>query len=152
MSPTSSPDPLLNWRLSWRPEELEWRTGALAEGEQQTQEREQRRAARQIADRGSFGRTLWGVSAKHRNAQPDLERLARYDLPVLASEADLAEWLGLPLSRLRWFTYDREAELHWHYVRYTLAKRTGGTRVILAPKRELKALQRKVLHGILDRL
>jgi retron-type reverse transcriptase len=34
-------------------------------------------------------------------------------------------------------------------VRYTVPKRTGGERVILAPKRELKALQRRVLSGLL---
>src|SRR5262249_43497285 len=60
-----------------------------------------------------------------------------------------AAWLGISLTRLRWYTHDRPADAVWHYVRYTLPKRTGGQRVILAPKRELKALQRKILRGLL---
>jgi retron-type reverse transcriptase len=83
----------------------------------------------------------------------DEARLARYGLPVLRTEGELAAWLGIPLSRLRWYTHDRAAETTWHYVRYAVPKRSGqGERVILAPRRELKALQRKVLAGIAARV
>src|SRR5262249_42404171 len=100
------------------------------------------------ADRVSFGEELWGASERHRAAAFDAETLRRLGLPPLASERDLADWLGISLSRLRWYTHDRPADTTWHYVRYTVPKRSGGERVILAPKRELKALQRKVLAGI----
>ena len=100
-------------------------------------------------ERGWFGEEVWGVSARHRNATADPARLSRFGLPQLATEQDLAAWLGISLSRLRWYTHDRPADTIWHYVRYTVPKRTGGERVILAPKRELKALQRRVLTGLL---
>jgi retron-type reverse transcriptase len=100
-------------------------------------------------DRTYFGEETWGASPRHRGAAIDAERLARFDLPLLADEAALAVWLGIPLGRLRWYTRDRPADTSWHYVRYTIPKRAGGERVILAPKRELKALQRKVLAGLL---
>jgi RNA-directed DNA polymerase len=82
----------------------------------------------------------------------DAEKLKRYGLPVLGSEAELADWLGIHLSRLRWFTTDKPVDHTWHYVRYQVAKRRGGQRVILAPKRELKALQRKIYHDLLSKL
>jgi RNA-directed DNA polymerase len=103
-------------------------------------------------DRAFFGAELWGVSERHRSAVFDAEKLGRFALPLLATERDLAGWLGISRSRLRWYTHDRPADTTWHYVRYTVPKRSGGERIILAPKRELKALQRKVLDGILARV
>lgn len=100
-------------------------------------------------DRKYFGEETWGASMRHLRAEMDAARLARYGLPPLADEAALAGWLGIPLGRLRWYTRDRPADTSWHYVRYVIPKRSGGERVILAPKRELKALQRRVLSGML---
>jgi retron-type reverse transcriptase len=116
----------------------------------QQPERAERRYA--VGDRTSFGEELWGVSARHLTAGLDAAKLARFDLPVLGSERELADWLSVPLSRLRWYTHDRPADTTWHYIRYVVRKRSGGERVILAPKRELKALQRKVLSDILARV
>ncbi|PWT72387.1 MAG: RNA-directed DNA polymerase [Chloroflexi bacterium] len=111
------------------------------------------RAPQHTADRAYFGEETWGVSARQRSAEIQPAQLARYQLPVLRSEVDLATWLGIPLSRLRWYTHDRPAERTWHYVRYAVPKRSGqGERVILAPRRELKALQRKVLKGIVAKV
>jgi RNA-directed DNA polymerase len=103
-------------------------------------------------DRKYFGEETWGASMRHQRAETDAARLAHYSLPPLADEAALASWLGIPLGRLRWYTRDRPADTSWHYVRYTIPKRSGGERVILAPKRDLKALQRRVLSGILARV
>ena len=116
------------------------------------QDEEHPKQERSTGDRAFFGEELWGVSARHRTAGLDAAKLARFDLPPLGSERELAEWLGIPLSRLRWYTHDRPADTTWHYVRYVAPKRSGGERVILAPKRELKALQRKVLDGMLARV
>jgi RNA-directed DNA polymerase len=115
-------------------------------------EEERPKHERAAGDRAWFGEELWGASARHRTAGLDATKLARFDLPPLGSERELAEWLGIPLSRLRWYTHDRPADTTWHYVRYIAPKRGGGERVILAPKRELKALQRKVLDGMLARV
>jgi RNA-directed DNA polymerase len=100
-------------------------------------------------DRRDFGEDLWGISAAQREADINVERLQHLGLPLLYSEEDLADLLGISLSRLRWFTFDKAAETTWHYVRYTVPKRSGGERVILAPKAELKALQRKALSAII---
>ncbi|HEV2458627.1 MAG TPA: hypothetical protein VGS80_09700, partial [Ktedonobacterales bacterium] len=80
-------------------------------------------------DRAFFGEELWGVSERHRTATFDAEKLGRFALPLLATERDLANWLGVSVSRLRWYTHDRPADTTWHYVRYTVPKRSGGERV-----------------------
>lgn len=130
----------------------DWYTSWMAEREQRRLERERRRRERPLQDRRYFGEEVWGASQRHREAKMEPEKLARYGLPVLGSEQALAAWLGIPLSRLRWFTHDRPADTVWHYVAYTLPKRSGGQRLILAPKRELKALQRHILRALLDRV
>jgi RNA-directed DNA polymerase len=111
-----------------------------------------RRKRREGDDRRYFGEELWGVSRRHRSATHSETRVQRFGLPALRDERELAAWLGLPLARLRWFTYDRPADKTWHYVRYVVPKRNGGQRVILAPKRELKALQRKVLGELVAKI
>jgi RNA-directed DNA polymerase len=122
------------------------------EGDEGDEEEQAPRRRYLAGDRLTFGEEQWGIGAAHRAAALDGARLARFDLPALATEADLAEWLGIPLPRLRWYTHERAADTTWHYVRYTIPKRSGGERVILAPKRELKQLQRKVLDDLLARV
>lgn len=128
---------------------LDWQERWEQEREQKRKEREQRKLQRKQQDRKSFGEEVWGVSERHRQAALNEAKLQRFNLPILRIERDLAEWLGISLSRLRWFTHDKPADTVWHYVLYKIPKRSGGERVVLAPKRELKSLQRKVLRGIL---
>jgi retron-type reverse transcriptase len=103
-------------------------------------------------DRHYFGEDLWGASTRQRTATFDAAKILRFALPELRDESSVAAWLGIPLARLRWFTHDRAADATWHYVRYTVAKRSGGQRVILAPKRELKSLQRRALSELVAKI
>ncbi len=128
--------------------ESDWLAKWQREREERRRAREQRIQERKKRDRAAFGEELWGISEQHRSARLDAAKLQQFGLPVLRTEGELADWLGIPLTRLRWFTHDRPAEATWHYVRYVIPKRSGGERVILAPKRELKALQRRVLDGL----
>ena len=57
-------------------------------------------------------------------------------------EAELREWLG---SRPMW-------ALGYEYARFTIPKRRGGERTIEAPNDKLKALQRRILHRLLNPL
>src|SRR6266545_2188312 len=116
----------------------DWWAQWQRERDRRRQEREVRRQQRKAADRGFFGEEIWGASAQQRAAATDEVRLARWNLPVLRTEEELAAWLGISRARLRWFTYDRPADPVWHYVSRRLPKRRGGWRLILAPKRELK--------------
>lgn len=68
----------------------------------------------------------------------------RFGVPSLASHADVAELLDVPLAALDWLAdvrgmnrRAREPKLH-HYVYRWIAKRTGGHRLIEAPKPMLR--------------
>ena len=82
-----------------------------------------------------------------------LENLA---VPGLSSVGELAEWLALSPAELEWFAdlkglaaRSRDAQLQ-HYNAYVLRKRSGGVRVIEAPKLRIKQMQRRILRRILD--
>jgi hypothetical protein len=83
---------------------------------------------------------------------------APWPVPALATPAALAEWLGLRLPELDWF-----ADCHgWqtirpagplrHYTYRWVPKRGGKGRLLEMPKQRLKALQRRLLHGILEHI
>jgi len=76
-------------------------------------------------------------------------------LPDIPHSAALADWLGLSLDTLDWFTYSsarrRQVPLHAQHYAFSLhPKRSGGGRLIEAPRLRLKALQTQVLKGLLD--
>jgi hypothetical protein len=79
-------------------------------------------------------------------------------LPQLPTLGDLAEWLELEPDELDWFAdrwrvpaQNAGTPLH-HYSYKVVDKRDGRCRIIEVPKSRLRALQRKVLHGLLDRV
>jgi hypothetical protein len=82
----------------------------------------------------------------------------RWDLPIIESVGDLADWLSLSTDDLEWFAdlkglgnKLRNPKLqHYHYS--IRPKRSGGVRLIEMPKPRLKELQRRILAGILDRI
>ena len=87
-----------------------------------------------------------------RDLLPDEAQLARLGLPLWRDEAELAAALGLGLGQLRHFSIHRERERHPHYVAFARPKRGGGERIILAPKRRLKAVQRRLLALLVEKL
>lgn len=80
------------------------------------------------------------------------ERAAENELPPLDSPQQLAEALGLTVSRLRWLAYHRDAATRLHYVRFTIPKRDGSDRAIWAPLPQLKAAQHWILRNIVEKL
>ena len=73
-------------------------------------------------------------------------------MPVWRSEAELAEALGLTLKALRHYAIHSARERAPHYVTFAVAKRTGGERLIMAPKTRLKAIQRRLNALLVDKL
>ena len=73
-------------------------------------------------------------------------------LPIWKSEDDLARALGISLRELWFFAIHREKELQPHYVTFAIPKRSGGKRLIMAPKRRLKLIQRKLLELLVGKL
>ena len=102
-------------------------------------------------------RHLFGGSRRTRNAHirtllPDEEQLNRYGLPLWRTEADLARDLGISVKELRFFSIHRAEERVVHYVAYTIPKASGGSRLIMAPKKRLKSLQRRLLQLLVSNL
>jgi hypothetical protein len=88
---------------------------------------------------------------------PAAGRPALWDVPALATEGALAGWLGLTPAELDWFAdcRGREADVSAgplrHYTYQWQPKRTGKKwRLLEMPKPRLKALQRRLLGGLLD--
>ncbi|MDD9368690.1 MAG: reverse transcriptase family protein [Acidimicrobiales bacterium] len=82
----------------------------------------------------------------------------RWPVPAIDDLAELADWLGVTPAHLGWFADRRSMERSAtdprlvHHHRRWIHKAGGGIRLLEAPKRELKDLQRQVLHHILDRV
>jgi hypothetical protein len=73
-------------------------------------------------------------------------------LPLWRTEGELAEALGLSPRELRRYSVHRRADRVAHYVTFSVPKRSGGRRLIMAPKRQLKRLQRELLDRLVSRL
>lgn len=121
---------------------------------------------RTSSDREAVGKTKPYPFA-HRNPRTgswldfstdaDQRWLDYYRLPPLKTPQELADWLGLPLGKLAWLTHrvcegwrpklERDAHYHFRW----LKKRSGGRRLIEAPKPLLKQAQQRVLREILDK-
>lgn len=99
-----------------------------------------------------FGRTQRTRNRQLRDLLADEEQLERYGLPLWLTESDIARALGLSLGELHFFASHRLRERVRHYVTFSLPKRSGGQRLIMAPKRRLKKIQRTLLHDLVNKL
>ncbi len=89
------------------------------------------------------------VSAGLNAAQGDAQRLAKNNLPILHTAAEIAGAMGIRIGELRFLTFTRNVSKVSHYARFSIAKKTGGERVIHAPHERLKRAQYWVLDNIL---
>lgn len=93
-----------------------------------------------------------GVSGGLADRRANIEKLQRLQLPALATPADLAQALDLPIPRLRWLAFHSEAATVTHYVRFQVPKKSGGMRELSAPHRDLAAAQQWILMHILEKI
>src|SRR6185436_2006127 len=63
--------------------------------------------------------------------------------------AELAAAIGVSLGQLRFLAFAREVSTTTHYRRFTIPKRSGGVRVISAPRDRLKRAQHWILEQVL---
>jgi RNA-directed DNA polymerase len=80
------------------------------------------------------------------------DRARELGLPAWKHAQDLATAMGISVARLRWLAYHRDVDNHSHYRRFEIPKRSGGMRVIHAPKRALKSAQRFALREVVEKL
>lgn len=93
-----------------------------------------------------------GVSGGLADRRAHLEKLQELGLPVLATPADVAKALDLEIPRLRWLAFHSEATAVTHYVRFQIAKKSGGMRELSAPHRDMARCQEWIRLNILDRI
>ena len=81
-----------------------------------------------------------------------------WDIPSITTAGALADWLLLSAGELDWFAdlkalgYKKDVSRLRHYSYRVSSKRSGGIRVLEAPKPRLKGLQQKILSGILEKV
>lgn len=90
-----------------------------------------------------------GVSRGLADRRANVEKLAANGLPVLSTPADLAAALGTTIPKLRWLAFHSEAPTSIHYISFRVPKKSGGTRLLSSPHRQLAATQRWILDQIL---
>ena len=113
-----------------------------AEAAERKRQRAEEVARRKATDIVFLGR---GVSYGLADRRADVEKLQRQGLPLLSTPADVAAALELTIPRLRWLAFHSDAASRTHYVRFSVPKKSGGTRELAAPHRSLKKCQQWIL-------
>ncbi len=96
------------------------------------------------------------IPAESVRLYPSRMMKPRWPVPKLATAGKLAKWLDIPIGRLDWLadvkglTLKQDAPKLRHYVTIRLPRRRGKARLLEVPKPTLKAIQRQILHEILD--
>lgn len=99
-----------------------------------------------------FAGTLRTKNRELRTLTTDEAQLERLGLPRWQDEAAIAAALKLSVGQLRHLSLHRQRERVSHYVTFAIPKRSGGERLIHAPKKKLKAVQRAVLEQLVSKL
>lgn len=93
-----------------------------------------------------------GVSAGLNKTECDRDRLQSYGLPEYGTSGEIAAAMGISLGELRFLAFARRASNVSHYIRFKIAKKTGGERLISAPMPRLKRVQTWILYNILEQI
>jgi hypothetical protein len=97
---------------------------------------------------------LWETPVMESRPKP----ASAWEVPPLPTRTAVPNWLGLGPGELDWFAdcQSRAArsgvEGLRHYSYQWMLQRGGKSRLLEAPKARLKAIQRRLLHEILDRI
>ncbi|MCG7521474.1 reverse transcriptase family protein [Ruegeria sp. Ofav3-42] len=88
-------------------------------------------------------------SAPLQSREANNDRLTAQGLPVIEGAIALSEAMGIGLPELKFLAHDRKVARVTHYQSFEIPKKTGGVRVISAPKPRMKRAQYWVLDNIL---
>lgn len=77
--------------------------------------------------------------------------LKRYNLPLISDELVFCDMVNLELNRLKWLITHKKASTISHYTHFHVFKKNGDKRLIWAPKRDLRRLQKWILENILEK-
>jgi RNA-directed DNA polymerase len=101
------------------------------------------------------GRGIWYHDTvdvdRYDIAELDARRVENH-LPELKNAEALARALEIDVPRLRWLCFQRDVDTGTHYHRWTIPKRSGGERLISAPKPDLKRCQTWIAAHVTEHL
>ncbi len=120
--------------------------------ERNERKRQERAQAWQEKQAGEITYLGEGFSQGLNRFEHNLDRLQKHKLPVFETVADLATAMELTVGQLRFLAFDRKTTTVSHYVRFKIAKKTGGERLISAPLPKMKAAQHWILDRILEKV
>lgn len=138
----------------------EWRKARLTKTRRSSAERRRRRApVSEVAGEPPYRLARFGSQTGHYldlTLDHDEPALVERGLPVIKTPDDIANWLNLKLARLAWLVHHfsagrAESPQKSHYAYRWVAKSKGGWRLIEAPKKTLKLVQRRILAEILEK-
>ena len=95
-----------------------------------------------------------GANYSHtlNNKHTLVDRLKNNKLPILKNANDVANAMKISIGELRFLAFSRKNSNINHYKRFTIAKKSGGTRLISAPQPKLKKAQHWILENILEQI
>ncbi|MFV2014465.1 MAG: reverse transcriptase family protein, partial [Candidatus Heimdallarchaeota archaeon] len=73
-------------------------------------------------------------------------------LPSIPDSNELAKFLGIGISQIKYFAYHRTSSKVNHYIDFYISKGKNGKRLISRPKRDLENIQSIIKKQILDNL
>ena len=92
------------------------------------------------------------VSKGLNNTISDKEKLEKLNLPYFENTVEFSEKIGKSISELRFLAFQRSVSKVSQYHNYYVPKKSGGKRLISAPKPKLKATQNWIKENILDKI
>ena len=120
-----------------------------AKREERLLEKHKQRNEKKEKEVGFIG-TAFISDLKKDNSNEEL--LLVNNLFLIKNSKDLANKMGITLKALRFLSYTQKLSAKTDYVRFKMAKKTGGFREISAPKPQLKRLQYWILDNILNKV
>lgn len=140
-----------------RQELLKQRLAQSKQKQQETKERRERERQEraQAWQRSKQQEIIYlgeGVSGGLNSINCNEERLSSYGLPILANATQIAAAMGISVGQLRFLAFSRKTSPICHYIRFKIAKKTGGERLISAPMPKLKNAQHWILVNILEKI
>lgn len=92
------------------------------------------------------------VSEGLNNTSSDKQKLESLNLPYFENMVDFSEKIEKKISELRFLAFQRSVSKVSQYHNYYVPKKSGGKRLISAPKPKLKATQNWIKEHILDKI
>ncbi|WP_291728750.1 reverse transcriptase family protein [Bernardetia sp.] len=92
------------------------------------------------------------VSQGLNNIVSDKEKIESLNLPYFENLVDFSEKINKSISELRFLAFQRSVSKVSQYHSYFVSKKSGGKRLISAPKPKLKSAQNWIKTNILDKV